>query len=198
MKYNLLWKAAVSYGPHLTGCEDQLFAPTLKVIHHILQQSQQWFLWKPPCNMSHCPCKGCRRIKKNHLVHSLVVHFMLHRLSLLYLSLLPVGITLQAVPAAPISLVTITVAIMMSQLFCRLSALCGKVAPGKKSLGIQTDTLRPANLLLVNSWCFKPDESLNWCRVSLLQAPLAARVKQLLHRWGHIKLTHQASLLSSN
>lgn len=55
----------------------------------------------------------CRRVKKNHLVHFLIVHFMLHCLSLLYLSPLPVDITLQAVPAAPISLVTITVAIMM-------------------------------------------------------------------------------------
>jgi len=100
-------------------------------------------------------------MKKNHLVHSPVVHFMLCCLSFLHFSPLPVDITLQAVPAARISLVTITVAVMMLQLFCRLSALCGKVAPGEKSLRTQTDTLSPANLLLVNSWCFQPDESLN-------------------------------------
>lgn len=102
---------------------------------------------------NHHPCKGRRRIKKNHLVHS---RCSLHApLLLSSLSPLPVDITLQAVPAAPISLVTITVAITMFQLFCRLLALCGKVALSEKSLGIQTDTLRPANLPLVHSWCFK-------------------------------------------
>lgn len=109
---------------------------------------------------------------------------------------LSVGIMLQAVPAAPVSLMTISVAIMMFQLFCRLSALCGEVAPGEKLLGIQTDTLRSAKLPLVNSWYFK-HESLNSCRMSLLQAALAARVKQLLHSCGCIKSTQRASLLSS-
>lgn len=117
---------------------------------------------------------------------SLLISSLLISPSVIFLS---VGITLQAVPAAPISLMTISVAIMMFQLFCRLSALCGKVAPGEKLLGIQTDTRRSAKLPLVNSWYFKHDESLNSCRMSLLQAALAARVKQLLHSYGCIKPT---------
>lgn len=60
---------------------------------------------------------------------------MLHCLSfLLYLPPLPVDMTLRAVPAFSISLGTITVAIMF-QLLCRLSALCGKVAPGEEIAG---------------------------------------------------------------
>uniref|UniRef100_A0A8B9FFT2 non-specific protein-tyrosine kinase n=1 Tax=Amazona collaria TaxID=241587 RepID=A0A8B9FFT2_9PSIT len=61
--------------------------PPLKVIYTVYYSNHSREVpWKPVCNMSHCPCKGCRRMKKSYLVHSLVVHFILHCLSLLYLS----------------------------------------------------------------------------------------------------------------
>lgn len=98
---------------------------------------------------------------------------MLQCLSFLYLFSLPVGITLPAVPAVPRSLVAIIVAIIMFQQFCQLSTLCGKVSLGGISVGIQTNTLRPANLPLANSWCFKPAEP------ELIQNGLGCRQPQL-------------------
>lgn len=134
-----------------------------------LQQSQQWFLWKPLCTTSCCPCEGCRRTEKNHLVHSCCsLHAPL--LGFPYLFSLLVGITL---PAAPRSPVAISEAIMMFQLLCQLSTLCGKVSLGEISVGIRTNTLRPACLPLIYSWCFQPGEP------ELMQNGLGCREPQL-------------------
>lgn len=77
MKYNLLQRADISHGPYLIGS----LPPPFKVIYHILASISVMVMWKPLCNVNHCPSKGCRRMMKNHVVHS--VHFMLHCLSLL-------------------------------------------------------------------------------------------------------------------